>query len=110
MVFFLGIGMMTFAQSASEAPVTSKAKATTVTTKEAPAQSGECTGHEAAAKADCTFVDANGDGICDTCGKKDCKDSKKAAASTGSKCDPAACGSKSSTAPSGCCSSKGGKK
>jgi hypothetical protein len=74
LVLFLGIGAASFAQTATTAPADKKDGSTQVTTT--PAKTGECTGHqEMGAKSDCKWVDANGDGKCDTCGKteKECK-------------------------------------
>lgn len=61
LVLFLGIGVASFAQTATSAPADKKDGSTQVTTTPA--------------KSDCKWVDANGDGKCDTCGKteKECK-------------------------------------
>ncbi|MCK9400230.1 MAG: hypothetical protein M0Q51_09615 [Bacteroidales bacterium] len=109
-VLFLGIGAISYAQSQTSAPAEKK---------DAPAQvvnpdqgkSGECPGHQTTVvKSDCKWVDANNDGICDTCNKtkKDCMDNCK----TGSekKCDPAKCCPNGGAKPAGCCPSKDGKK
>lgn len=63
-VLFLGIGMMSYAQSQSEAPAAKK---------DAPAiEHSKATG----AKAECKWVDANNDGKCDACGMtaSECKE------------------------------------
>lgn len=107
LVLFLGIGFVSFSQSQSEAPATEKDGAAKTMTVD-PAKGGDGSHAITVATADCKWVDANGDGICDTCGKKDCKAPAKSAGS--SNCDPAACAPKGDAKPSGCCSSKGGKK
>jgi len=106
-VLFMGFSAYTFAQAAAEAaPVKQDAPKQEMSMDKA--KSAECAHGQTAAKSDCKWVDANNDGICDTCGKKECGDKKAAKSMSG--CDPAACPSKSGTMPSGCCSSKGGKK
>jgi hypothetical protein len=79
LVLFLGFGALTFAQAQSTAPAEKKDAATQVATPD-NAKTGECTGHATmGAKADCKWVDANGDGKCDSCGKteKECKEACK---------------------------------
>jgi hypothetical protein len=77
MILFLGIGAISFAQSATSTTSDKKdAPSQTV----APAKTGECTGHQGAEmKSECKFVDANKDGVCDTCGKteKECAEKCK---------------------------------
>lgn len=98
LLLFVGISAVTFAQSQSTTPADKK---------EAPAQASSV--DQPAAKADCKWVDANNDGICDTCGKKDCGSKGSATMSKG--CDPASCNyHKEGTKPSSCCPSKSGKK
>jgi hypothetical protein len=78
-VLFLGISAITFAQTQTASPAEKKDVATAVTTTD-QAKSGECVGHAATgAKADCKWVDANGDGKCDGCGhtEKECKEACK---------------------------------
>jgi hypothetical protein len=86
-VLFLGFSALTFAQAETAAPSEKK---------DAPAQAiapdhaktGECAGHQTmGAKAECKWVDANGDGKCDTCGKteQECKEACKPAAAATSK-------------------------
>ena len=84
-VLFLGISALTFAQSQSAAPVQSK-DAPAVVASPDQAKTGECAGHQTTAtKADCKWVDANSDGICDICGSKDkdCKSKPAAAPKSG---------------------------
>lgn len=98
LLLFMGIGVVTFAQSQTTAPADKK---------EAPSQVS--TADQPAAKADCKWVDADKDGICDTCGKKDCGSKSSATMTKG--CDPAACNyHKEGASSSGCCPSKSGKK
>jgi hypothetical protein len=109
MVLFLGIGAATFAQAQTAAPAEKKDAPAQVVNPE-PAKTGECQGHQSAeAKSECKWVDANNDGICDTCNKtqKECKENCKGESKKG--CDPAACG-KEGGKSSGCCPSKDGKK
>jgi len=75
LVLFLGIGAASYAQTATTAPADKKDAPAQVATPD-HAKSGECTGHQAGAKAECKWVDANGDGKCDTCNKteKECKE------------------------------------
>jgi hypothetical protein len=76
---FIGISALTYAQTQTSAPAEKKDAPTVVTTPD-NAKTGECPGHATmGAKADCKWVDANGDGKCDTCGKteKECKESCK---------------------------------
>ena len=78
-VLFLGISAITFAQTETKAPA-AKADAPAVVATPDHAKTGECTGHATTgAKADCKWVDANGDGKCDSCGKteKECKEACK---------------------------------
>ena len=111
MVLFLGIGALTYAQTQTAAPAEKKDAPTVVTTTD-QAKTGECTGHATTGvKADCKWVDADGDGKCDTC-KKTQKECNEACKSGEMKSGSAAgcpmqkeCGKTSS-----CCSSKGGKK
>jgi len=104
-VLFMGISALMYAQTQAVAP--SEKKKT---------KSGECTGHGSmGAKADCKWVDVNGDGKCDSCDKteKECKEACKTAhAKTATKKGCAAscahakeCGKSSGAAPS-----KDGKK
>ncbi len=89
-VLFLGISALTYAQTQSSAPATSK-EAPAVTATPDHAKTGECTGHATTgAKAECKWVDADGDGKCDTCKKteKECKEA----------CAPKAAAAKSSCA------------
>ena len=88
-VLFLGISALTYAQTESSAPAEKKDAPTVVTTPD-NAKTGECQGHaNMGAKAECKWVDADGDGKCDTCGKteKECKE---------------ACAPKAATTKSGC--------
>ena len=105
-VFFMAIGAYTFAQSAAETAPAQK----DATQKEVAVQkstTGTAGQTVTMSQDDCKWVDANNDGICDTCGKTDCG-KKSAKASTSS---PADCPVKSSCkSSSSCCSSKGGKK
>jgi hypothetical protein len=75
LVLFLGIGAASYAQSAAAAPADKKDTPAQVVAPEQGKAAGECTGHQAA-KGECKWVDANGDGKCDTCGKteKECKE------------------------------------
>jgi len=107
MVLFLGIGYISYAQSAADAPAAKQDETTKVTTTD-QGKSGECQQTQTVSTTECKWVDANNDGICDVCGKKDCGNKSKAV--TSSKCDPAACSSKSTAKPTGCCPSKDGKK
>lgn len=77
-VLFLGISALTYAQTQTSAPAEKKDAPSVVATPD-QAKTGECAGHATMAKADCKWVDANGDGKCDTCGKteKECKESCK---------------------------------
>jgi hypothetical protein len=103
-VLFLAIGIATFAQSVTTEV---KKETTTQTTTVDQSKTGGCAGHQTmGAKADCKWVDANNDGICDTCGKKDCKDKCATPASTEKKCPSTCPGAKSS----GCTPAKDGKK
>jgi len=112
-VLFLGISALTYAQTQSAAPATSK-EAPAVTATPDQAKTGDCTGHSTSgAKMDCKWVDANGDGKCDSCGKteKECKEAcAPKAATTKSSCAstcPQAkdCGKSAGSAPA-----KDGKK
>jgi len=113
LVLFLGIGALTYAQTQTAAPAEKKDAPTVVTTTD-QARTGECTGHAATgAKAECKWVDADGDGKCDTCKKteKECKESCKSASAApkqgcASTCPHAKdCGKTTGSAPS-----KDGKK
>ena len=79
-ILFLGMCAFTYAQTETAAPVEKKdAPAVTTATPDA-AKMGECAGHATMeSKADCKWVDADGDGVCDTCKKtaKECKESCK---------------------------------
>jgi hypothetical protein len=106
-IIFLGISSYTFAQAAVDAaPIKQDAPKQEV--KQEKGKTADCPAYQAVDKTDCKWVDANNDGRCDTCGKKNC--GKKVTASTSEKCPPAACSSKSATKARSCCSSKGGKK
>jgi hypothetical protein len=75
-ILFLGIGVISYAQTQTAAPTDKK----DVPAQVAPEQGKtmDCPGHQSTtAKADCKFVDANMDGKCDNCGKteKECKES-----------------------------------
>lgn len=101
-VFFLGLGAISTAQSKADAPVAKK---------DAPAQisSGD-QAKTTGASADCTWVDANKDGLCDICGSKECKGKAAATAPKKSGCSPSCpvikeCGKTESTVPA-----KDGKK
>jgi hypothetical protein len=88
-VLFLGISALTYAQTETAAPAENKDTPAVVATPD-HAKTGECTGHQATgAKAECKWVDADGDGKCDTCKKteKECKE---------------ACAPKAETPKSGC--------
>ncbi|MDX9883776.1 MAG: hypothetical protein RBS73_17075 [Prolixibacteraceae bacterium] len=109
-ILFLGFSAITFAQATTADPVEKKDAPAVVTTPD-HAKTGECTGHTTTAKADCKWVDANGDGKCDSCGKteKECKEAcaPKAAATTpksgcASTCPHAKeCGKSTGTPPKG---------
>jgi hypothetical protein len=109
-VLFLAIGLASFAQTAATSSDVKKDTPAQTTVDQT--KSGACAGHETMSKAECKWVDANNDGICDTCKKtaKECQEKCATPATTGSKCNPAACGSKEGTKSSSCCPSKGGKK
>jgi hypothetical protein len=107
---FLGMSAYTFAQSQTAAPTEKKDAPAVVTTPD-QAKTGECAGHATmGAKAECKWVDANGDGKCDTCNKteKECKEAcKHEPAATTPKSGCAAtcphakdCGKSTGTAPS----------
>jgi hypothetical protein len=107
-VLFLGISALTFAQTQTSAPADKKDAPAVVTTPD-NAKTGECTGHATmGAKAECKWVDADGDGKCDTCKKteKECKEAcKPAATSAKSGCAATCphakdCGKSTGTAPS----------
>ena len=105
-ILFLAISAVSYAQTQTDAPAAKKDAPVQQTTVD---QSKGCSGHqgEAIGKADCKWVDANNDGVCDTCGSKTCKDQSKASGSKN--CDPG-CHSKDAVKPSGDCPSKDGKK
>jgi hypothetical protein len=80
---FLGISALTYAQTETAAPAEKKDAPAAITTDQA--KTGECAGHQmTGVKADCKWVDANGDGKCDTCNKteKECKEACKPAETT----------------------------
>lgn len=111
LVLLMGIGVISYAQTESAAPADQKDAPVQAVSPE-PAKTAECPGHQTmAAKTDCKWVDANNDGICDTCKKteKECMEKCKGESAKGY--DPAACtGHNDSAKSTGCCSSKGGKK
>jgi hypothetical protein len=77
-VLFLGITALTYAQTETAAPAEKKDAPAAITTDQA--KTGECPGHATMeAKDECKWVDANGDGKCDTCSKteKECKEACK---------------------------------
>jgi len=89
MVLFMGIGAFSFAQTQSVAPAEKKDAPAQVAAPD-QAKTGECTGHQTMeGKKECKWVDADGDGKCDTCKKteKECKE---------------ACAPKATTTKSGC--------
>jgi hypothetical protein len=111
MVLFLGIGAISYAQSEAAAPADKKDVPAQAVSPE-PAKTAECPGHQATAvKADCKWVDANNDGNCDICGKKQSECKEKCATAPkkegcGSSCPMhKECGQSSGTAPA-----KDGKK
>ncbi len=79
------------------------------TVQQDKAKTGECTGHMEAHKAECKFVDANNDGLCDTCGKKDCKEASKSGTATPSKTEGCPYQKECGKSPS-CTTGKDGKK
>ena len=90
-VLFLGISALTYAQTESAAPAETKDAPAAITTDHA--KTDGCQGHaEMGAKAECKWVDADGDGKCDTCKKteKECKE---------------ACAPKAAATKSGCAAS-----
>jgi hypothetical protein len=108
-ILFLGIGAFSYAQTKTTAPATDNS--TTPAQVVAPEQgkTGECQGHQTtAAKADCKWVDANNDGICDTCKKteKECKEACKPAEQKSGCPMQKECGKSGAS----CCPSKDGKK
>jgi hypothetical protein len=108
-VLFLGISALTYAQTEAAAPADKKEAPAAVTATD-NAKTGECPGHATmAAKADCKWVDANGDGKCDTCNKteKECLEACKPAEQ---KSGDAACPVQKECGKSSSCCSKGGKK
>ena len=109
LVLFLGIGAFTYAQTQTETPSDKKDVPAQTTTVD-KVRSGDCPHHQqTAAKSECKWVDANNDGICDTCNKKDCSD--KCKNGSDKKCDPAICQyHKGGAKPAGCCHSKDSKK
>jgi hypothetical protein len=89
-VLFLGIGAFTYAQTQAVAPSEKQDAPAQVSPDKA--KTGECTGHQTMeGKKECKWVDANGDGKCDSCGKteKECKE---------------ACAPKAAATKSGCAS------
>ena len=106
---FLGISALTYAQTESSAPAEKKDAPTVVTTPD-NAKTGECQGHaNMGAKAECKWVDADGDGKCDTCNKTD-KECKEACKPAEQKSGDAACPVQKECGKSPSCCSKGGKK
>jgi Skp family chaperone for outer membrane proteins len=108
LVLFLGIGALTFAQAQTAAPAETKDVNTQVVAPD-HAKTGECTGHGTMeAKADCKWVDANNDGVCDTCKKteKECKEACKSAEPKTGCAMQKECGKSGAS----CCPSKDGKK
>jgi hypothetical protein len=107
-VLFLGISALTYAQAQTTAPAEKKDTPAQVVSPD-QGKSGECTGHQnTGAKMDCKWVDANGDGKCDTCGKteKECKEACQPAAGASTKSGCAAtcphakdCGKSTGTTP-----------
>lgn len=78
-ILFLGISAISYSQTQSAAPAEKKDAPTVVSTPD-QSNTGECQHHGTmGAKTGCKFVDANGDGKCDTCGKteKECKEACK---------------------------------
>ena len=109
LVLFLGIGALTYAQTQVAAPAENKDANTQVVAPD-QAKTGECTGHATmGSKADCKWVDANGDGKCDTCNKTD-KECKEACKPAEQKSGDAACPVQKECGKSSSCCSKGGKK
>jgi hypothetical protein len=107
MVLFLGISALTYAQT--QTTPTEKKDANTQVVSPDKAKTGECTGHmTTGAKAECKWVDANGDGKCDTCGKteKECKEACKPAEEKSGCPMQKECGKSGAS----CCPSKDGKK
>jgi len=107
-ILFLGIGAISYAQTESAAPAVKQEAPAQVVNPE-QAKSVECTGHQdMGAKADCKWVDANNDGICDTCKKteKECKEACKPADQKSGCPMQKECGKSGAS----CCPSKGGKK
>ena len=110
-ILFLGIGAISYAQSQTSAPDVKKDAPTVVTTTD-QAKTGECTGHQTTeVKAECKWVDANNDGICDTCKKtqKECKEACKAGEMKSGSAAGCPMQKECGKSPS-CCSAKGGKK
>jgi hypothetical protein len=108
MVLFLGISALTFSQAQATAPADNKDVNTQVVAP-APAKTAECAGHQTTGmKAECKWVDANNDGICDTCKKteKECKEACKPAESKTGCAMQKECGKSGAS----CCPSKDGKK
>jgi len=95
-VFFLGIGIVSFAQSKPGASKSKKDSQTQAAASEKATTTTE--------KKDCTWVDANKDGLCDVCGSKECKGKAAATAPRKSGCSPSCpmlreCGKAEGTAP-----------
>jgi hypothetical protein len=101
-ILFMGFGMYTFAQSATDAVTVKKDTPKKEVTIE------KSTTSQSVSKADCKWVDENKDGICDICGKKECGIKKAAASMKG--CDPAACKHQSKAKSCDHAKSKDGKK
>jgi hypothetical protein len=76
MILFLGIGAASYAQSQSSTTAEKKDAPSAQIVAPEQSKTGECTGHTGTAKAECKWVDANGDGKCDTCGmtEAECKE------------------------------------
>jgi hypothetical protein len=106
-IFFLGIGAISYAQTQTAAPAEKKDAPAQVVTPE-QGKTTECAGHQAGAKAECKWVDADKDGKCDTCGKteKECKDACKPADQKSGCPMQKECGKSGAS----CCPSKDGKK
>ena len=79
-ILFLGMCAFSYAQTETAAPVEKKDAPAVAADSPDHAKMGECAGHATMdSKADCKWVDADGDGKCDTCGKtdKECKEACK---------------------------------
>jgi hypothetical protein len=104
-LILVAFGIAAMAQS-QEAPAAAKKDVPAQTISADKAKTGDCAGHQTSAKADCKWVDANNDGLCDVCGSKECKDKKQTAAPKSGAAAPCPhykdCG-----APSSCGGAKG---